>query len=75
MEETEMSSQRLLDNLGIRINLVELPEYQAWKDGYGERSRLAKWFLRTFCWTRTQQLKWDLQVAFIRRVLEELEDL
>lgn len=70
VEAHKVHSGRILKNLGIIINLTDMPEYKEYMDYYLNRNRLMRYLLRTFKWTKIMELKFNAQVAFLNEILE-----
>jgi len=67
----KVHSNRILDNLGITINLTELPEHKEYADYYLNRNRLVRWYLRTFEWTKLSSLLFQVQCAELNAIMEK----
>ena len=63
-------NRRVFENLGITVNLSKLPEYQIYRKAYLDKSRLVRFLLRTFLWTKIAKLSWDVRVAYLQKILE-----
>ncbi len=74
-EAHKVHSHRILENLGITINLTDTPEYKKYADYYLNRNRLMRYLLRTFKWTKVMELKFNAQSAFLLAVLEKGDGL
>ena len=68
-------SHRILENLGLKINLTDMPEHKEYADYYLNRNRLMRYLLRTFKWTKVMELKFNTQSAFLLAVLEKGDGL
>ena len=74
-EAHKVQSKRILENLGININLTEMPEHKEYAEYYLNRSRLMRYLLRTFKWAKVMELKFNTQSAFLLAVLEKGDGL
>ena len=65
----------IFDNLGITINLTEMPEHKDYAEYYLNRSRLVKWYLRKFKLTKVQVLQLRVRCALLNAVLGKGSEL
>ena len=63
------------DNVGITINLTEMPEYKEYAEYYFNRSRLVKWYLRKYKLTKVQVLQLRVRCALLSATLEKGSEL
>ena len=68
-------SGRILENIGIKINLSEIPEYMEYMDYRYNAPWLIIQFRRIFMWVKISQLKLDAQLAVLNKTIEEGYDL
>jgi hypothetical protein len=60
----------IFGNYGITVNMTEMPEYKDYAEYYLNRNRLMRYLLRTFKWTKVQELKFKVQLAILTATLE-----
>ena len=65
---------RILDAIGVIINLSEIPEYMEYMDYKYNASWLIIQFRRIFMWAKISQLKFDAQVAVLNKTIEAGHD-
>jgi len=68
-ENHKAHSKRILDNLGIKINLSDMPEHKEYVKYYLGRNRLVRWYLRTFKWAYVSELQFNVRVALLNKVI------
>ena len=68
------NTRHVLGNLGLTVNVSNLPEYQAYQAFYVNRSPMMRFLLRTFLKRKIAAYKQDAQVAVIRRVIKQIEE-
>lgn len=61
----------ILKDVGITINLTEMPEHKEYAEYYLNRSRLMRFLLRTFKWTKVAELQFRVQCALLNATLEK----
>ena len=74
-EDHKVHSNRILENIGITINLTDMPEHKEYTEYYLNRNWLARWYLRMFKWAKVMELKFNVQSAFLLAVLEKGDGL
>ena len=65
----------IFDNLGITINLTEMPEYKEYEEYYLHRNRLMRFLLRTFKWANVKELEFKIQCALLNATIEKGQEL
>ena len=65
----------IFDNLGITVNLTEMPEHKEYTEYYWNRNRLMRFLLRTFKGNKVEELRINVQCAFMSAVLEKGSEL
>ncbi len=61
----------VLDDLGITVNVTEMPEYKKYVEYYLSRNRLTRWYLRTFEWAKLSSLLFQVQCAELNAIMEK----
>lgn len=61
----------ILKDIGITINLTEMPEHKEYAEYYLNRNRLMRFLLRTFKWTKVKELQFRVQCALLNATLEK----
>ena len=74
-EAHKVQSKRILENLGITINVTDMPEYKEYVNYYLGRNWLVRWYLRTFKRADVMDLKWQVQCALLAATLEKGDEL
>ena len=64
-------SQRVFDNLGITIDMREIPEFMAYHDYAWPSNRLVRWWRNKFRKEKIDMLTLAAQTAFLIKVLED----
>ena len=70
-EAHKVHSNRILENLGITINLTDMPEHKEYADYYLNRNWLMRYLLRIFEWNKVKELRFQVQCALLNEVLEK----
>ena len=74
-EAHKVHSRRILENLGLTINLTDMPEHKEYVNYYLGRNWLARLFLGIFRNSKVKELRYDVQVALLNEVLERGQEL
>ena len=64
-------NKRIFDNLGIRIDLTEIPEYMAWRAYVYPRISFIGKLRRVFFLRKVRRMQFAARHAFLNRVLDE----
>jgi len=65
----------ILDNVGITINLTEMPEYKEYAEYYLNRGELMRCLLLMFRGTKVKELQLKAQCALLTATLEKGSEL
>lgn len=65
----------IFDNLGITIDLTEMPEHKEYAEYYLNRNQLVRWYLLTFKRVKVQELKFKFQCTLLNATLEKGKEL
>ena len=65
----------IFDNIGITINLTEMPEHKEYAEYYLNRGELMRCLLRMFRWTKVKELQFNVQCALLNATLEKGNEL
>ena len=74
-EAHKVHSRRILENIGITINLTEMSEHKEYAEYYLNRNWLVRWYLRIFKWANVKELQFNVQVALLNEILERGQEL
>ena len=61
----------MLKDIGITINLTEMPEYKEYVEYYLNRGELMRCLLRMFRRSKVEELQFNVQCALLNATLEE----
>ena len=65
----------IFDNVGITVNMTEMPEYKEYAEYYFNRNKLMRYLLRTFKWANVEELRFKVQCALLTETLEKGSEL
>ena len=61
----------MLEDIGITINLIEMPEYKEYAKYYLNRNTLMRFYLQIFKRAKVKELRFQSQCALLNEVLEK----
>jgi hypothetical protein len=65
----------IFNNVGLTVNLTEMPEYKEYAEYYFNRNWLMRFLLRTFRSTKIEELRLKVQCALLSAILEKGNEL